>query len=288
LIQYKKRKTDISQKMQDQVSSKKSNIDQKGATALVLGATGATGKYVVKQLLEKGFNVKAIVRSVHKMQSLLSSMEGFKFDDDKLYLKEANVLDLTDEDFLELIIGCQAVVICLGHNLSFSGIFGHPRNLVAEAIKRTCDTIQKVMVEKKNISNDDNPQKTKVVLMGTDGIPHPEGTDDIRTFSERFMLRCLHYTLPPHSDNEDAMGYLYNTIGKSNTCLEWVIVRPADLLDGGVTKYEINHKPNGSLFGGDSHTIRANAAQFMVDLITNIDLWSKWVFAMPVVTDVLT
>lgn len=267
-----------------QYTSFNASTSKQEATALVLGATGATGKYVVRYFLEKEYTVKAVVRSAEKMQSLLSSMEGFEFDKKKLILKEASVLDLTEQELLELLNGCQSVVSCLGHNMTFSGIFGHPRNLVVEALKKTCEAIIKMKAETK--SSEDSG-KMKLVLMGTVGVPHPEGSDNIRTLSERFLLRCLHYTLPPHSDNEMATEYLYKTIGKSHKSLEWSIVRPDDLLDGDGTKYEVSKKPGGSLFGGDTKTTRANAAQFMVDLIINKDLWSKWVFDLPVVTDFL-
>ena len=106
-----------------QITSFNASTSKQEAMALVLGATGATGKYVVRYFLEKDYIVKAVVRSAEKMQSLLSSMEGFEFDKKKLILKEASVLDLTEQEFLELLNGCQSVVSCLGHNMTFSGIF---------------------------------------------------------------------------------------------------------------------------------------------------------------------
>ena len=35
-----------------------------------------------------------------------------------------------------------AIVSCLGHNMSFKGIFGKPRRLVTDATKRLCTAIK--------------------------------------------------------------------------------------------------------------------------------------------------
>ena len=41
----------------------------------------------------------------------------------------------------EYVEGCNAIVSCLGHNMSFQGIFGKPRKLVTDATKRLCSAI---------------------------------------------------------------------------------------------------------------------------------------------------
>lgn len=247
-------------------------------TVLILGGTGATGKYVVRYLLEKSFTVKVVVRSKEKMLHLLSSMENFDFREENLILKEGNILDMEEDELLSFVKECDSVICCLGHNLTFSGVFGKPRRLVTDSIKRIFEHIRKLSSGK----------TVKFVLMGTVGVAHPKGTDDKRTFSERCLLRFLHYTLPPHCDNEDAADFLQNQIGtdSSSKYPNWCVVRPDDLLDGEMTQYEILTKPKGTLFGGEGHTIRANVAHFMVSLITDRDLWSKWEFDFPVVNDV--
>ena len=74
--------------------------------------------------------------------------------------------------------------------------------------------------------------------------------------------------LPPHNDNEEAAAYLSNKIGRENPSIEWVVVRPDNLLDGVVSEYEIFDKPQASLFSG-VETTRVNAAAFMCNLILN-------------------
>jgi hypothetical protein len=45
---------------------------------------------------------------------------------------------LDDEAFTRLFDGCDAVLSCLGHNLSVRGMFGKPRALVTQAARRVC------------------------------------------------------------------------------------------------------------------------------------------------------
>ena len=111
------------------MTSEKTNSNSK--TVLVVGATGNTGFPLVKQLLARGYNLRIIVRSLDKFpQELL--------ENSKLKIIKASLLDLSDEQMLEAVKGCVAVASCLGHTMSFKGIFGKPRTLVLEAVKRLC------------------------------------------------------------------------------------------------------------------------------------------------------
>ena len=49
---------------------------------------------------------------------------------------------MSDDELREQVQGCDAVASCLGHNLTFKGIFGHPRRLVADATRRLCQAIK--------------------------------------------------------------------------------------------------------------------------------------------------
>jgi nucleoside-diphosphate-sugar epimerase len=248
-------------------------------TTLVVGATGATGKHVVLQLLQRKQHVKAVVRS---KQRLLDSLDEIvpnvsKEFADSLEIQEASLLDLSDEDLMELTSQCDATVSCLGHNINFQGIFGHPRRLVTDATKRLCNAIEA------NQSKEKEPTKCKFILMGTVAVPNPNGEDDKRTFGERFVLFLLRYFLPPHRDNEMAVAYIHGKANNPN--LEWVIVRPTELTDGSASKYEMFSKPIDPLFGGDRSVTRANVAQSMVDMILTNTLWEEWKFKMPTVYD---
>ena len=98
------------------MTTEKTNSNSK--TVLVVGATGNTGFPLVKQLLVRGYNLRIIVRSLDKFpQELL--------ENPKLKIIKASLLDLSDEQMLEAAKGCAAVACCLGHTMSFKGIFGN-------------------------------------------------------------------------------------------------------------------------------------------------------------------
>ncbi|WP_223883373.1 hypothetical protein [Arenibacter lacus] len=59
----------------------------------------------------------------------------------------------------ELVDECHSIVSCLGHNMTWKGIYGQPRKLVADATHRLCDAITANRPE----------QKIKYVLMNTTG-----------------------------------------------------------------------------------------------------------------------
>ena len=245
-------------------------------TTLVIGATGATGKYVVKQLLERDQIVKVVVRSKQRMMDLLQEMNknGTKVDitsSSNLQITEASFLDLSDTEVEDLIKGCTAAVSCLGHNMTFQGLYGKPRRLVTDSVQRLTSAIAKV-----------NPS-CKFVLMGTDGVSNPS-TDDQRSVMERIILFLLRHLLPPHADNEAVAEYLLNYNSGKKQVLGWSIVRPTDLQNGGVCKYKLYDKPPGGLFGSGICT-RANVAAFMVQLIVDTKTWEQYKFQMPVIHD---
>jgi nucleoside-diphosphate-sugar epimerase len=239
----------------------------KSKTILVVGATGATGKHVVNQMLNLGHNVRVIARSKERMVSLLSN----DLKDTKLLtVTESSILDVNEEDLIQNHVkGCDAVVQCLGHNMTMKGLFGKPRKLVADSAQHLCEAIEK--------SKPSSP--IKFILMGSNGVANPDGTDNKRTFTERTMLAIIRALIPPHSDNEDAAKYVSN-LGKENSAIEWVVVRPDDLIDGEVSKYTIFDKPQKGLFGANVST-RANVADMMCNLVLKDDLWGEWKFKMP-------
>ena len=88
-------------------------------TILVVGASGATGKLLVEQLLNRGQNVKVIVRSPDKLSQ-------FQKNHDHLSVISASILELSDTEMAQHVNGCDAVASCLGHNLSWKGLYGQP------------------------------------------------------------------------------------------------------------------------------------------------------------------
>ena len=235
-------------------------------TVLVLGATGATGKLLVQQLLERGLRVKAIVRSP---DSLLDSLRQHEY----LSIIHARVLDLSDSEMAQYIAGCDAVVSCLGHNLSFKGIFGKPRGLVTDATKRFCQAIR--------ANSSDRP--TKFVLMNTAGNSNRDLNEPI-SLAQSCVIGLLRLLVPPHRDNENAADYLRTEIGQNDTKIQWAAVRPDSLfVEDDVSDYELHPSPTRSAIFNPARTSRINVAHFMADLITNHDAWKKWKGQMPVI-----
>jgi nucleoside-diphosphate-sugar epimerase len=232
---------------------------------LVVGATGATGKHVVQMLLDnKNLSVKVICRSKEKLMELLK--EDQDYYEDRLSVTEAPVLDLSDAQLKEQTQDCQAVVSCLGHNLDFSGIWGAPRDLVTQATQRLTTSM---------------PDSCKFILMGSNGVSHPDGTTDPeRPLMERVVLTIVRYMIPPHADNESASAYLYE-----HQDIEWCVARPTDLIDADeVSDYELSDSQTGPLFG-DKTATRANVAHFMVELVTKQEKWDVYNHKMPILWD---
>jgi nucleoside-diphosphate-sugar epimerase len=235
-------------------------------TTLVVGASGATGRLLVEELCSRGQNVRVIVRSIDKLPETLRNH-------DNLSIIQASILDLSDTELAQQVNGCEAVASCLGHNISFKGIFGHPRRLVTEATRRLCQAIKANKPEK----------PTKFVLMNTAGNSNRDLNEPI-SFSQQCVMGLIRWLLPPHVDNEQAADYLRTNIGQNDAAIEWAAVRPDNLIDESqVTKYEVYASPTRSAIFDAGVTSRINVAHFMADLITDDDTWNKWQGQMPVI-----
>ncbi len=235
-------------------------------TTLVVGASGATGRLLVEQLLNRGHEVKVIVRSPAKLPEVLKNH-------DQLFVIHASVLSLRDEDMIQHVNGCDAVASCLGHNMSFKGIYGHPRRLVTDATRRLCNAVKATRRE----------GPTKFVLMNTTGNSNRDLQEPL-SFKERSVIGLLRLLLPPHVDNESAADYLRTSIGQNDSAIEWVAVRPDSLINEDiVTGYEIHLSPIRSAIFDAGLTSRINVAHFMADLITDDGLWNRWKGRMPVI-----
>jgi len=119
---------------------------------LIVGASGATGRLLTEELLNRGQFVKVIVRIPDRLPAALRNH-------DNLSVIHASVLDLSDAELAQHVKGCDAVASCLGHNITFKGMYGHPRKLVTDAVRRLSDAIKANTPEK----------STKFVLMNTTG-----------------------------------------------------------------------------------------------------------------------
>lgn len=232
---------------------------------LVLGATGTTGRLVVKQLIKRNVKAKIVVRDAKKLPSeiinnnLIESIVG-------------SIYDFEQSQYFDLIKDCDAVISCLGHNITFKGMFGKPRMLVTRCIRKVCDAIQ----ENKN-------GKVKVILMSTTANQNRK-VNEKYSFKDRFVLSVMELLLPPHKDNVKAAASLSQYIGENNSCIEWIAVRPDTLInEEKESEYEILESPKRSPVFDAEKTSRINVAHFMTELILNKELWDKWKYKMPVI-----
>ncbi len=233
---------------------------------LIVGASGATGKRLVEQLLNQGQNVKIIVRSPEKLPKSWKSKKN-------LSIISASILELNDNEMREHVNDCDAIVSCLGHNMTWKGIYGQPRKLVTDTTQRLCKAI--------TVSNPKKP--IKYILMNTTGNRNGDVNEPI-SFGQKCVIGLLRLLLPPHVDNEKAADYLRTNIGQSNSFIQWVAVRPDNLtIEEEVTKYEIHPSPIRSAIFDAGKTSRINVAHFMTSLISDENVWNKWKGQMPVI-----
>lgn len=231
-------------------------------TTFVVGGTGKTGIHLVKHLVDNGKKVKVVVRPS-------TSVPRTWIDNDQIKIIKLELSTIDASQLAEHMVDCEAIASCLGHR----SIYGRPRHLVTEAVRKLCESIQ---------INHPNHQ-VRLVLMNTAGYHHPD-TDPPLTFFQKVIIRLLRVLLPPHPDNEQAASYLHDHIGEDHINVTWVVVRPDNLTsEEVVTPYEVYPAPTRDPFFNPGKTSRANVGHFMASLITDTSLWSKWKGQMPVI-----
>ncbi|MGB5943403.1 MAG: NAD(P)-binding oxidoreductase [Leeuwenhoekiella sp.] len=235
-------------------------------TTLIVGASGATGRLLVEQLLAKGQRIKAVVRSVQRIPKTWIS-------DENINIIEAEISKITTDQMAEYLKDCQSVASCLGHTLSIKGMYGKPRLLVTDAVRHICEAHKK--------SSPQHP--IKLVLMNTAGNRNRDLDETIST-GEKLVIGLLRVLVPPHLDNEKAADYLRTAIGQDDTEVEWVTLRPDTLQNKEtVTDYKVCPSPTRSAIFNAGTTSRINVAHFMASLITDNTLWNQWKGQMPVI-----
>lgn len=235
-------------------------------TTLIAGASGATGKLLVEQLLSQGHHVKAIVRSPDNLPQSWANH-------DNLTLIHAAILDLSPDQLVSHVQNCTAVASCLGHNLTFKGLFGQPRDLVTQATKRLCDAIQT-----------NQPQTpVRFVLMNTTGNRNRD-LSELVSIAHRCVVGLLRLLLPPHRDNENAADFLRLNVGQQNNHIQWAAVRPDGLISEPTSSpYTLHASPTRCAIFNAGKTSRINVAHFMANLMTQAEPWQNWQSQMPVI-----
>lgn len=233
---------------------------------LVLGGTGATGRLLIDQLLERGGQVRTVVRDRARLPKHLQEHASVE-------VIEASFLDLSDNDIAGAMADCTAVASCLGHTMSLRGVFGPPWRLVTQAVKR--------ITAAAHSSTRETP--LRFVLMGSSGVRNKDLEERI-SLAQHAVLGILRVLVQPHRDNETAAEALRVGVGPNDPQIEWSIPRPDGLIDeDAVRPYDLVESPTRSAIFDAGKVSRIQVAHAMAELITNDTLFATWRGRMPVV-----
>jgi len=234
--------------------------------ALIVGASGATGKLLIADLLKRDTEITAIVRTSSSLKNTLKSHPNYREI-------PASITEMSDNELSPLLKDCDVVLSCLGHNLNFQGMFGEPKRLVTDTIKKVSRVIASLEPD----------QKVKVILMNTTGNSNRD-IPEKPPLPQRCVISIIRLLLPPHADNEQAADFLRTCIGQSHSFIEWAAVRPDSLTDEvAVSKYKTHQSPTRNAIFDAGSSSRINVANFMANLATDAELWDQWKGKMPVI-----
>lgn len=235
-------------------------------SVLVIGASGATGSLVVDLLLRKGEAVVVILRPAAELPKAWENQKGLK-------IIRNLAAEMSSADWLPLLNECNTVVSCLGHTLSWKGIYGKPRRLVKDTVQHICEAAM-------------SPERTiplRFILMNTAGNRNHDLKEKV-SIAHRMLLALIRAVLPPHADNEEAANYLRLKIGQNHPGIEWVAVRPVSLVnEEKISPYEVYPSPVRSALFDAGKVSRLNVADLMRRLATDDALWQFWKGQMPVI-----
>lgn len=230
---------------------------------LVLGASGATGRLVVQQLVKRNIQVRILVRESAIIPRQISY-------DKNIEILKGNIYDFEIAKIKSLVQGCDSVICCLGHNISFKGIAGPPHKLVYNTVVKIIEALQSLNLN------------TKFILMSTTAYTNKK-IGEVNPIGEKIVFSLLKVLLPPHKDNMLAADHLVYKLGSASN-VDWVAVRPDSLFDEeNVSEYEIHNKKIRSPIFNPGKTSRINVSNFMAELVTNDKLWQEWKYKTPVI-----
>lgn len=221
------------------------------------------------RLLDASIAVTAVVRSEGRLPS---SVRGHALL--TTVIAPGGLLELSDAEVTEIMRGADAVVSCLGHNLTFSGLFGKPRMLCRDTVRRVCEVAHRLQP----------PSPIKVVVVSTEGVDRPDGSDPRRGLGERLVLAILWLLLPPVADNVGVVDYLAHE-ATANPHVEFCAPRPSDMRDGAAGAFTLHATLQNGIFNAGA-TTRANVGQFMADCISKAAVWQVWKNSFPQILDV--
>ncbi|MCA1011571.1 NAD(P)-binding oxidoreductase [Halobacillus halophilus] len=233
--------------------------------ALVLGASGATGRQVVRQLIKRQIHTRIHIRETAVLSEDIHNHSLVE-------IVKGSISELTDTDMSALLQDCTAIISCLGHNITFKGMYGRPRYLVFDAIKRITELVNK-----------EPAKKRKLILMSTTAYTNPLAGEK-NSIAERMIFSFLMLILPPHRDNVKAANHLVMTTGHEHKNIDWIAVRPDSLInETEETTYEIYESKVRSPLFNAGKTSRINVSHFMAELVTDDAKWNQWQYKTPVI-----
>jgi putative NADH-flavin reductase len=163
----------------------------------VVGGTGKAGQYIVKELLNRGYQLKLLLRSPEKFQLESASIE----------IVPGNVIN--PEVVASLVQGCDAVISAIGQAGNEESIFSESTGNIAAAM--TASGIQRyILLTGLNV---DTPvdQKSEKVKMATEWMRanFPATTQDKQLEYEWLVQSGLKWTLvrlPMIALTDDRLG----------------------------------------------------------------------------------
>jgi len=163
-------------------------------TIALFGGTGKTGRLFLEQALEKGYHLKALVRTPAKVQIEHARLEIIQGD------------VLTAEDVERTIQGSDLVVSLFGH------VKGSPKWLQTNGTKNIVQAMK-------------DHQITRIISLSGGGLPYPE--KDQPKLADHLIRGIMKIAVPKILN--DAIQH-HKVLEKSG--LQWTIVRGPRLTDG--------------------------------------------------------
>ncbi|MCI0450998.1 MAG: SDR family oxidoreductase [Candidatus Latescibacteria bacterium] len=191
---------------------------------LVIGATGGTGREIVTQALERGHDVVALARKPSKI----------KITHERLRVVQGDVMNLAS---LETAVqGCEAVVCALGHKRWIG-----PSKILSEGTRNIVRAMEEHGVK-------------RLVVETSLGVG-----DSFGRLGVVFTLFTMPFILP---------FYFYDKARQERvvreSALDWIIVRPGNLLNGG-KRGRYKHGPHVGNYLWGAMIRRADVADFMLN-----------------------
>lgn len=227
---------------------------------LVVGATGETGRWIMTDLLSKGFNVRLLVRNLAKAESLFGP-DGGNCD-----IFEGDVNDLNS--VREACSGAMAIIYCAGGRVSDGGFLGNSGNVFKEVdyegVKNMVQAAEESGIDFNNPKKNYNlekpkPSVQKIILLSSIGVTNPERQKYTNPLENFLQGNILKEKLKWKFDGEEALR---------KSSIEYVIVRAGKLdePDGYSRGIEVDTGDRWEI--NNSYVSRVDAAAAVVQSLT--------------------